>query len=149
MSGNYEHDQERIINTAAHTLQTAASVATQLWTMRSKPLKVEIRTAAQDAQDAHKAIEQGVPKQEILKSIRTGDTHQRIAKAGGDTHKYEQLIMRRAEIDHAVKMMPSPSLAPAKTPKKKLWKSSKPDHQYSNAIAITQAFLDTSSVLNI
>lgn len=120
MSGSYEHDQERIVNSAANALQTAASVATQLWMTRGQPLKVEVRTAAQDAQAAHKAIEQGTPKEEIIKSIRTSDVYKRIASSGGDPQKYEQLIMQRAEIDHAVKMMPSPAPSLSKTQTKKL-----------------------------
>lgn len=120
MSGNYEHDQERIVNAAGHALQTAASVATQLWMTRAQPLKIEVRTADTDATDARIAIEQGTSGQEILKSIRAGDVYKRIEKAGGDPHKYEQLILQRAEIDNAVKMMPSPALAPVKTPKKAL-----------------------------
>lgn len=120
MSGNYEHDRERIVNTTAQTLQTAVTVASQLWMAREKPVKVQIKTAAQDAQAAHKAIEQGTPKEEILKSIRTGDVYKRIASSGGDPQKYERLIMQRAEIDHAVKMMPSPAPSLSKTQKKKL-----------------------------
>lgn len=120
MSGNYEHDQERLASAAAHTLQTAAVVATQLWMGRSKPLKVEMKTADQDAQNVRKAIQQGTPTQEVVKSIRQGEAYQRVIKAGGDPHKYERLIMQRAEIDHAMSIMPIHAPAQMKTLKKTL-----------------------------
>lgn len=117
---NEEHDQERLVNTATHALQTAAVVGTQLVMNRPKPLKVEVKTAATDAADAHKAIKQGADKQEILKTIRTGEVYQRVAKAGGDAQKYSRLIMQRAEINHAVEMMPTQAPTQVKTPKKVL-----------------------------
>ena len=117
---NYEHDLERLVNTTAHALQTAAVVGTQFWMNRPKPLKVEIKTAAADAADAHKAIKQGADRQEVLKTIRTGEVYQRVAKAGGDAQKYSRLIMQRAEINHAVEIMPTQAPAFVKTPKKVL-----------------------------
>lgn len=120
MSGNYEQDQERLVNTASQAISTAVSVGSQLWMSRRKPLKVEVKTANQDAQDARQAMQQGTSKQEIAKSIRTGEVYQRVAKAGGDADKYERLIMQRAEIDHAVELMPTKAQAQVKTPKKTL-----------------------------
>jgi hypothetical protein len=120
MSTNYEHDQERLLNTAAQAVQTAASVGLQMIMNRPKSVKVEIRTAAEDVQDARKAIQQGIPKAEIAKTIQQGEVYQRVAKAGGDPNKYEQLILRRAELDHALELMPPQSLSQAKTPKKTL-----------------------------
>lgn len=120
MYKNYEHDQERLASAATHALQTAASIGAQLWMARSKPVKVEIKTAAQDAQDAHKALQQGTPKQEISKNIHQGEVYQRVKKAGGDAQKYERLIMQRAEINHAVELMPSQSPSQVRTPKKTL-----------------------------
>jgi len=120
LSGNYEHDQERLLNTAAQAVQTAVSVGTQLWMNRSHPVKVEIKTAAQDVQSAHKAIQQGTPKQEIINSILQGEVSQRVALAGGDPNKYAQLMLHRAEINHAVEIMPAQAPSQAKTPKKSL-----------------------------
>jgi hypothetical protein len=120
MYKNYEHEQERLTSAAGQAAQTAVSVGAQLWMTRQRSLKVEIRTATQDVQDACKAIQQGTPKQKILESIRQGGVYQRIAKAGGDPQKYERLIVQRAEIDHAMEMMPTQAPAQVKTPKKKL-----------------------------
>ena len=120
MSGNYEHDQERLINSAASTLQTSPVVGTQLWMTRSKPLKVELKTASQDVRDARKAIDQGTPKQKVIESIRQGEVYRRIAKAGGNTKMYEQLIVQRAEIDRAVEIAPTQAVTPVKNRKKTL-----------------------------
>ena len=117
---NYEHDQERLLSTASHAISSAVSTGAQLWANRQKTVKVEIKTAAQDVQAAQNAIQQGTPKQEILNSLRQGEVYQRVAKAGGDPHKYEQLVLQRAEIEHAVKMMPAQSPAHLKTTKKTL-----------------------------
>jgi len=121
MSGNYEHEQAQLLNAAAQAVQTAVAVGVQLSSGSKPPLKVQIRTAEQDVQDARKAIQQGTPKEIILKSIHEGEAARRVADRGGDSHKYEQLILQRAEIEHALEMMPS-SQAPsqAKTPKKSL-----------------------------
>lgn len=120
MSTNYEHDQERLLSTVTNAAQSAISVGVHHLMSRPKQLKVDVRTAAQDVQDTHKAIQQGIPKEEISKSIQQGGVYERVAKAGGDAQKYERLIMQRAEINHAVEMMPTKSLSQAKTPKKKL-----------------------------
>jgi len=120
MSGNYEQDQERLLNVAAQAVSTAVLVGSQLLMNQRQPLKVQVRTAAQDAQDVCKAMQQGTSTLEMSKSIRQGEVYQRVAKAGGDAQKYERLIMQRAEIDHAVELMPSKSQAQVKTPKKTL-----------------------------
>lgn len=120
MSGSYEHDQERLVNATGQAISTAVSVGAQLWMSRHKPIKVEVRTAAQDAQAVSQAVKQGVSKEEISKMLQQGEVYQRVAKAGGDAEKYERLIMQRAAIDHAVELMPSKALTQAKTPKKTL-----------------------------
>ena len=120
MNQQYEHDQERLINATGQAISTAVSVGAQLWMGRHKPIKVEVRTAAQDAQDIGKAMQHGASKQEMSQTIRQGEVYQRVAKSGGDAAKYERLIMQRAEIDHAVALMPSKALTQAKTPKKTL-----------------------------
>lgn len=117
---NYEHDQERLLSTASHTVSAAVSAGAQLWASRHKTLKVQIRTAAQDVQDAQKAIQQGTPKQEILKSILQGEVSKRVADTGGDNQKYAGLIFQKAETNQAVGMMPTQTPAHAKTPKKAL-----------------------------
>lgn len=120
MSGSYEHDQERMVNATSQAVSTAVSVGAQLWMSRQKPVKVEIRTAAQDVQDTHTAMQHGTSKQEMSQAIRQGDAYQRVAKAGGDADKYERLIMQRAAIDHAVELMPTQAQTLKKTPKKTL-----------------------------
>lgn len=119
MNQQYEHDQERLINATGQAISTAISVGAQLWMGRQKPIKVEVRTAAEDAQDIRTAMQRGASKQELSQTIRQGEVYQRVAKAGGDANKYERLIMQRAEIDHAVALMPSKAPAQIKTPKKK------------------------------
>ena len=117
---NYEHDQERLLSASANATQATVATAAQLWMARSKPLKVEVKTAAQDAQDASQLVGQGMSQSSIIQSIRQGESYQRIAKAGGDCQKYERLMLRKAEIDYATKIMPSQALAPTKTVKKEL-----------------------------
>lgn len=120
MSGSYEHDQERLVNAASQAVSTAVSVGAQLWMSRHKPLKVKIRTAAQDVQDTHAAMQQGTSKQEMSQAIRQGEVYQRVAKAGGDADKYERLMMQRAAIEHAVELMPAQAQTLKKTPRKTL-----------------------------
>jgi hypothetical protein len=120
MSANYEHDQDRLANAAAHVTQTAIAAGVQLWMARQKPLKVQVKTATQDVQEARKRIDQGTSKQEVLESILKGEVRERVTKAGGDPEKYAQIILQRAEIERAVETMPKKAPAPTKAPKKVL-----------------------------
>jgi len=120
MSANYEHDQDRLVNAAAHVTQTAIAAGVQLWMARQKPLKLQIKTAAQDVQEACKRIDQGTPKQEVLQSLLKGEVRERVTKAGGDPDKYAQIILQRAEIEQAVEATPKKAPAPTKTPRKVL-----------------------------
>lgn len=120
MSGNLEHDQERLVNATGQAISNAVSVGAQLWMSRHKPIKVEVRTAAQDAQAVSQAIKQGISKQEISQTLRQGEVYQRVSKAGGDAEKYERLIMQRAEINHAVELMPTQAQTLKHMPRKTL-----------------------------
>jgi hypothetical protein len=120
MHESYERDQERLINTAAQTVQTAVTVGAQLWMMRQKPIKVEMKTASDDLREIRQGISQGKSSEEIKISVQNGDTYRRIARSGYDADKYTQLMMRQAEIQIAVEMNPSLSLQEQKTPRKTL-----------------------------
>lgn len=120
MSGNYEQDQDRLLSSTAHTLGSAISLGTQLWMARHKPVKIQVKTAEEDVQNVRQGINLGKSAQDLFQSVQKSEIFQRVARSGGDANKYAHLIMRRAEIDHAVEMMPSQSLSQERTPKKTL-----------------------------
>ena len=62
MHQNYDRDQERIANMVADAAKTGVTIGAQIAMMpRTKPVKVEIRTAADDVEDTR----QGLKKRKI------------------------------------------------------------------------------------
>ena len=117
---SYEHDQERIVNMAAQAVQTTASIGAQMWINRPRPIKVEVKTAAQDVQTIRDGMQQGKSSEEMISSISQGEVAQRVANAGGDPQQYAQLMMQKADIEEAKEKMPTQELTQRKTHKKKL-----------------------------
>jgi len=87
---------------------------------RHKPVKVQVKTASSDVQNVRQGINLGKSAQELLQSVQKSEIYQRIARSGGNAEKYARLIMRRAEIDHAVGMMPTQSLSQQRMPRRTL-----------------------------
>ncbi len=66
MSGNYDRDQERIANMVADAAKTGVTISAQIAMMhRTKPVKVEIRSAADDVEDTRQGLKKGKSIQEI------------------------------------------------------------------------------------
>lgn len=121
MSANYEHDQAQLLNAVAQVTTQAISTAVVVGTglaLKTKPVKVTVKTASEDVQNAHKAIKEGTPKEIVLKSILQGEVSQRVTERGYDSQKYAQLILHKAEIDQAVQTTPTIAPSQSKTPKK-------------------------------
>ena len=121
MHQNYNQDQERLANIVADVTKTGVSVGAQIAMMpRHKPVKVEIRTAADDVVDTRQGLKQGKSVEEIAKSIQQSSVAQGIVKAGNDLGQYVQLIAQKAEMDNSIERMPSSALQQSKTRKKTL-----------------------------
>ncbi len=120
MHQNYNQDQERLANIVADVTKTGVSVGAQIAMMpRHKPVKVEIRTAADDVLDVRQGLKQGKSAEEIAKSIQQSSVAQGIVKAGNDLGQYAQLIAQKAEMENASERMPS-SLQQKRTRQKTL-----------------------------
>ena len=123
MHQNYDRDQERIANMVADAAKTGVAIGAQIAMMpRTKPVKVEIRTAADDVEDTRQGLKKGKSIQEISQSIRESSVAQGIAQAGNDVGQYVQHIVQSAEMENATERMPSSALEQqrSKTRKKTL-----------------------------
>ena len=111
MHQNYDRDRERIANMVADAAKTGVTIGAQIAMMpRTKPVKVEIRTAADDVEDTRQGLKKGKSIQEISQSIRQSSVAQGIAQAGNDVGQYVQHIVQSAEMENATERMPSSAL---------------------------------------
>ncbi|MEO1669246.1 MAG: hypothetical protein AAFR77_00455 [Cyanobacteria bacterium J06631_2] len=106
-----EQDQEKLINASANAIQNGITTASYLLSMRKPKTKVEIKSARDDVRDSQKSLQEGAKATDIKQSVLKGDTAQNIAKSGGNSKKYADLILKKAKIENLPKPITPPGLS--------------------------------------
>ena len=82
--------------------------------------KIEINSTENDVKQAQKAMNDGVPKSEIINSIKQSPVAKRLEAEGRDVDKYANLVFKKGQINEAVARNPGIAKTQQKTLEKTL-----------------------------
>ncbi|MDJ0647130.1 MAG: hypothetical protein QNJ60_00350 [Xenococcaceae cyanobacterium MO_188.B19] len=120
----YDQATQSLLNKVEDVVVKSVSItSTVVETIASgiKPkAKIEISSTKNDVKQAQKAIAQGVPKSEIIKTIKQSPVAKRLKAMGRDVDKYANLVFKKGQIEEAVARNPGIAKTQQKTLEKTL-----------------------------
>ncbi len=123
MSG-YDQVNQGLLNKVEDVVVKSVSItSTVAETIASgiKPkAKIEINSTKNDVKQAQKAMNDGVPKSEIINTIKQSPVAKRLEAEGKDVDKYANLVFKKGQINEAVARNPGIAKTQQKTLEKTL-----------------------------